>query len=65
MRKIKVNPKSEQVKIAVIGKACTWESVPQSSGTWEEAARVELTSYNGMTVVCCNKQGTANLRHQH
>lgn len=35
--KITFNPVLAEVKIVVIGKASSWESVPKSSSCWEEA----------------------------
>lgn len=42
LRKIKSIQK--QVKIVAIEKVSSWKSVPQSSGSWEEAACVEFTT---------------------
>lgn len=49
MGKIMANSRFEQGKIVVIRKATSWESVLQGSGSSEEAASVELTSYQGNT----------------
>lgn len=43
--KITVNPTIEHVKIVAIREATSRELVPQSSSSWEEAVRVELTSH--------------------
>lgn len=40
-----VNPNLEQVDILVVGEASSQESITKSSGSWEEADRVELTSH--------------------
>lgn len=45
MGKITVNPGVEQAIIVVIWGRHSWESVPQSSCSLEEAARVELRSH--------------------
>lgn len=33
----KINTRLEQVRIVVLKKTSSWESVPQSSDSWEEA----------------------------
>lgn len=43
-----VDPRLEQVKI-VIEEASSWESIPQSSGSSEEASQVELTFHQWNT----------------
>lgn len=43
--KIMVNPRQEQLKIVVIGKASSLESVLQIIGSSEESARVDHTSH--------------------
>lgn len=69
MEKIELNPRLEQVSVAVVGKTFSWESVPQSSVSLEEAARVEFTSekwntkrvsmdsYNGRGMASHNRHG--------
>lgn len=47
MRKIEV----EQVKVVVIGESFPWDSVIQTSDSWEEIARVELSSHQWNTKV--------------
>lgn len=43
--KITINPRLEEIKIVMVGKAPSWDSVPQSNSSWEEANQVELTPY--------------------
>lgn len=42
--KIKVNAKLEYFKSVVIEKLSSWESIPQSIGSWGETARVKIMS---------------------
>lgn len=42
--KIKGNSRRKQFKIVVTGETSSWQTIPQSSGTREEATRLELTS---------------------
>lgn len=37
-----VDPRFEEVSILVVRKASSWESVPQSSDSWEKTVRMEL-----------------------
>lgn len=47
MEMITANLKLRQVKIILIWEASSLELVPQSSGSWEEIARVVLTFRQG------------------
>lgn len=42
--KIKVNAKLEYFKSVVIEKLSSWESIPQSIGSWGETSRVKIMS---------------------
>lgn len=43
--KITVNPRIERAKSVVTGKTPSRESVPQSSLSWHEGVKLELTSH--------------------
>lgn len=45
MEKLRVNLRSEEVKLVVIGNVSSWESVSQSISSGEAAVRVEIPSY--------------------
>lgn len=42
---IMVDSRLEEVKIVVVRKASSQESVPQSSNSWEKAVQIEILSY--------------------
>lgn len=47
----------ELVKVVVIGKASCWESLPESMGSWEEAAQVNECSSMCMAMACVIHEG--------
>lgn len=63
-----VNPSLEQVMCVVLGKTSSWESVPQGSGSQEEAVSVELTSHSwnmkGLWVACYYVNGMVCPNHE-
>lgn len=68
MEKITFDSRLEQIKIVVVEKVSSWDSVPQSIGSREEASRVGLKSRQwntkGMTVVCYNVRGISGFSHE-
>lgn len=42
---ITVNHRPEQVKVIMIRETSSWKPVPLRRGSWQEAARVDLTSH--------------------
>lgn len=69
MWKISVSPRLEHGKIVLIGgEASSVKTVSQSSGSWEESARVEFTypqrNTKGKRVVRYNLRGMVGIRHE-
>lgn len=55
MEKMTVNSKLEQAKIVGIDKSSFWESVPQSSYSWEDVRKKRTCNYwntQGITLIC-------------